>query len=268
VTALFGKTVLVTGAGGGFGREMTRQFLRAGSHLILSDLRTEGLPCTASEVSGARGRIVGHITADLIDPAAAEIVFAQAMSLAPAIDILVMNAGVAVSGLFTDVPRPEWERLIAVNLLAPMRLTHAFLPGMLERRRGHLVYVSSVAGLIGVPRLAAYGTTKFGLRGFAEAIAAEVKPCGIAVTALYPFFARTPILQSPHYGSAPPSLNMALLSEPEDVIAALLAGMRRNTLHVYPGVMPRLFDGVRRFAPWALPLLLADHSPRRRPHGK
>jgi short-subunit dehydrogenase len=241
---------------------MTRQFLRAGSHLILSDLRTDNLPCAAMEVIGARGRIVGHIAAELSDPDAAEAVFGQATALTPAVDVLVMNAGVAISGLFTDVPRSEWERLMAVNLLAPMRLTHAFLPGMLERRRGHLVYISSVAGLIGVGQLAAYSTSKFGLRGFAEAIAAEVRPRGVAVTALYPYFARTPILESPHYGNSRPSLDASRLSEPEDVIAALLACIRKNTLHVYPGAIPHLIEALRRFAPWALPLLLADRPSR------
>ncbi len=262
MTALSGKVVVVTGAGGGFGQEMTRQFLRAGSHLILSDLHTDSLPCAASDVAGARGRILGHIAADLSEPDAADTVFGQAVALSPAVDILVMNAGVAVSGLFTDVPRHEWERLMAVNLLAPMRLTCAFLPGMLERRRGHLVYISSVAGLIGVGQLAAYSTSKFGLRGFAEAIAAEVKPYGVAVTALYPYFARTPILESPHYGDSRPTLDTSRLSEPEDVIAALLAGIRRKTLHVYPGAIPRVVDGLRRLAPWTLPLLLADRSRR------
>jgi NAD(P)-dependent dehydrogenase (short-subunit alcohol dehydrogenase family) len=256
VTTLAGKVVLVTGAGGGFGQEMTRQFLRAGSHMILSDLRTEGLPCTAAEVPGARGRIVGHIAADLSDPAGGDAVFEGAAALVPSVDILVLNAGIAVSGRIVDVPRDEWERLLAVDLLAPMRLTASFLPAMLERRRGHLVYVSSVAGLIGVPHLSAYSAAKFGLRGFAEAIAAEVKSHGLAVTVLYPYFARTPILDSPHYGGTRPALDAGFVYEPEVVIAALVAGVRQRKLHVYPGAIPRVIDGVRRLAPWALPLVL------------
>lgn len=207
MTTLAGKVVVLTGAGGGFGQEITRQFLRAGSHMILSDLQTEHLPRAASEVAGARGRIIAHIAADLSDPAAADLVCAEAAALAPAVDILVMNAGIAVSGLISDVPRSEWERLMAVDLLAPMRLTASFLPGMLARRRGHLVYISSVAGLIGAPSLSAYSAAKFGLRGFGEAVAADVKPYGLAVTVLYPYFARTPILESPHYGGPQPDLS-------------------------------------------------------------
>jgi NAD(P)-dependent dehydrogenase (short-subunit alcohol dehydrogenase family) len=270
MTTLSGKTVLLTGAGGGLGQEMTRQFLRAGSHLILSDLNTADLPRTAAGVTDARGHIIGHVAADLSQAAGADALFAQATALVPAVDILVMNAGIVVSGRITDIPRHEWERLIAVDLLAPMYLTASFLPGMIERRRGHLIYISSTAGLIGAPRGSAYCAAKFGLRGFAEAITAEVKSYGVAVTVLYPFFTRTPMLESPYYGERPPArrpllppaLRKNAIAEPEIVIAALLAGIRRRKVHVYPGVIPRVIDTTRRLAPWALPLLLTDRSPR------
>jgi short-subunit dehydrogenase len=255
VTTLSGKTVLLTGAGGGLGQEMTRQFLRAGSHLILSDLSTADLPCTASGVTGARGRILGHVAADLSAATGADALFAQATALVPAVDILVMNAGVAVGGRITAVPRREWERLVAVDLLAPMYLTASFLPGMMERRRGHLVYISSVLGLVGAPGASAYSAAKFGLRGFAEAIAAEVHTYGVAVTVLYPSGIRTPIFEkSPHYGEPlphplPEAIRMKLMYEPDAVVAALLAGVRRNKRRVFPGMVPRVIDIVRRLTP-------------------
>jgi NAD(P)-dependent dehydrogenase (short-subunit alcohol dehydrogenase family) len=262
--SLAGEVVLITGAGGGFGRELTGQFLRAGSQLILTDLHTEPLESLAAQTPPARGTILGHVAADLADPAAPDLLLAGTRSLAPRVDMLVMNAGVAVSGQICDVPRDAWERLMQINLLAPMRLTAAFLPAMLERRHGHLIYISSVAGLVGVPGLASYSTAKFGLRGFGDAVAAEVRPHGVDVTLLFPYFARTPILNSPHYGP-PLAGSPPFLYEPADVIAALMRGVRRRSLHVYPGAIPRTIDVTQRLAPWALPFLLTPHRAAQHP---
>lgn len=259
--SLDGKIVLITGAGGGFGQELARQFVAAGSHVILADVRAgmlrQAVAALADDAQRGRlhGKIIGFVEADLASAAGAATLHRQCMRIVPHLDVLVNNAGLAVIGMISDVPQDMWEQLMQVNLLAPMRLTALFLPAMIARRSGHVVNISSVAGLIGVPHLSAYSAAKFGLRGFSEALAAEVARYGIGVTAVYPFYARTPILQSPQFGGAPSGLPDWLLYEPAFVAAEVIRGVREQRLHVYPGAIPKAFDLLRRYAPWALPAL-------------
>lgn len=254
--SLNNQVILVTGAGGGFGQEMTRQFLAAGSHLILADLTTTNLPSDAAFIPGAKGTIIGHIAADLSMSEGSDALWTQAQTLSSEIDILVNNAGLAVFGVISDVPQAHWERLMQVNLLAAMRLTAKALPHMLARRSGHIVNISSVAGLVGTPGLSVYCAAKFGLRGFGEALHADVGRYDVDVTNLYPFFARTPMLNSPQFRQHPSKpLLECMIYEPAVVIAALLHGIQHRKLHVYPGAIPRWIDGLRRLAPWALPAL-------------
>lgn len=259
---LQGKVVAITGAAGGFGQAMVRQFVRAGSQLVLADVQADVLHDTTARVlkeaglEGQAGRILGYVGSDLSTDAGCDAAYAQMAALAPQIDILVNNAGIGMSGMFTETPRDRWETLMQINLLAPMRLTACALPAMLARRSGHIVNVASVAGIIGTANLVAYSTAKFGVRGFSEALAQEVKPFGIAVTALFPFFSRTPILQSPHYGAQPQTpLPDWMITDPDAVIAALLRGIRRKKREVYPDRFARTLHFLKNHAPRLIPRL-------------
>lgn len=256
------KTVLITGAAGGFGRELTRQLLHEGSLLILSDRTQVDLYRAAAEVAAelggpVRGRILGFIAADLASTEGATALAAQAQAIAPQIDVLINNAGLSYLGAFTDVPQDRWEMIMQVNLLAPMRMTAALLPGMIDHGSGHIVNISSCAGLIGTPNLVAYSTSKFGLRGFGEGLGNELERHGIGVTTIYPYFARTPILDSEHFGNAPtPELPGGRIDEPRMVIAQLIAGVKADRRHVYPGPTAKLIYQLQKPGPWALPALL------------
>jgi short-subunit dehydrogenase len=270
MTALEGKVVLITGAGGGFGREMIRQFLEAGSYLILADREHTALHAAASTIAARmrpqrQGKLLGYIAADLSSAAGCDDLYQQSRAIAPQIDLLINNAGIAVGGPFTAIPQEQWERLMQINLLAPMRLTARFLPEMIARGSGHIVNVSSSAGLVGTPGIAAYSAAKWGLRGFGEAIANECDGHGIVVTTIYPFFARTPILDAPQFGVEKQTLPSWILYEPQFVVAALLDGIRRNKRHVYPGWIPKIIAWVQRFAPWATPLLTRPLRPKAQP---
>lgn len=257
MTALSRTTILITGAAGGFGQSFVKHLLAKGARLVLADLDQQtladrtALTLKAAGLDHLAGNILGHVAADLATPEGAQALYDAARGLAPQVDILINNAGIAMSGWFLDVPRDRWETLMQVNLLATMRLTALFAPDMVQRRSGHIVNLSSVAGFIGVPGLAAYSTAKFGLRGFSDALAGELGPHGVHVTAVFPYFARTPILDSPHFGSMPrQTLPDRALYDADTVIAAVVRGIERDSRHVYPGATPRVLNVLQRVAPW------------------
>ena len=247
------KTVLITGAGGGFGRQLVRQFRAEGAKLILTDVTDRALH---DVVDAAGDDLIASVAADLASEEGCDTVaeLCTARNVIP--DILVNNAGIGVAGRLDKVPREHWESLMQLNLLAPMRLSNLFLTGMIERGSGHIVNVSSLAGWLGSKGLSAYCASKFGLRGFGVSLAADLEGTGVNVTNVYPCFSQTAILDSPQFGyEEPRAVPAYLISEPADVVARMIDGVRRNRLHVFPDKYARLIHYVARFAPWLLPVL-------------
>lgn len=255
------KTALITGAGGGLGRQMVHQFRAAGAKLILTDVSDEAL---RDAIEHAGSDLVASVAADLSTQEGCSAIAEVCASNDVVPDILVNNAGIAVAGRSDHVPQDRWETLMQVNLLAPMRLSNLFIPAMVERGSGHIVSISSVAGWIGAQGLSSYCASKFGLRGFGDSLAYELKGTGVHVTTVFPCFSRTPILDSPQYGfEEPRKVPEYLISEPADVVARVIKGVRRNRLHVFPDRYARLLSYITRLAPWFLPSLdriLSDQS--------
>ena len=177
---LQGASVLLTGASGGLGRAMARALDARGANVLLSARREDVLEEIRAELGG---RPVA-LPADLTDPGGA----AALAERAGAVDVLVANAGLPASGRAESFTAQEIDAAIDVNLRAPIQLTRALLPAMLERRRGHLLYVSSLSGKVASPRGALYSATKFGLRGYAAGLRQDVEPRGVGVTVVYPGF--------------------------------------------------------------------------------
>jgi NAD(P)-dependent dehydrogenase (short-subunit alcohol dehydrogenase family) len=253
VTNPANKIVLITGAGGGFGRHMVRQFRDAGAKLLLTDLTDDALHDAAAD---AGDDLVAMLATDLATDAGCDAVIELCRAANRVPDILVNNAGVGFAGRIDHVPRENWEALMQLNLLAPMRLVNHFVPAMVERGSGHIVNISSLAGWVGSHGMSAYCASKFGLRGFGVALAADLEDTGVHVTNVYPCFARTPILDSPRYGyDEPMEVPPGLISEPEDVVAEMIAGIRRNRLHVFPDKHARRVHLLTRFVPWLVPML-------------
>ena len=253
MTELKDKTVLITGAGGGFGLQMTRQFRAAGCRLVLTDITDKVLRAAVDDAGDARAAAVA---ADLATEEGCGVIAGTcaAKDLLP--DILVNNAGIAVGGRIDHVPRERWETLMQLNLLAPMRLTNLFLPGMIERGSGHIVNISSMAGWVGSQGLSSYCAAKFGLRGFGESPSADLEGTGVQVTNVYPFFSRTPILDSPQYGyDERRVVPEDVISDPADVVANVLKGIADNRLHVFPDKNARRVHYLTRFVPWIIPVL-------------
>ena len=232
---------------------MARQFRAAGSKLVLTDLNDEALNDVARD---AGDELVAAVAADLSTQSGCEALgrACSEHSLIP--DILVNNAGIAFAGRADHVPKDQWETLMQLNLLAPMRLCEVFLPGMIERGSGHIVNISSLAGWVGARGMSSYCASKFGLRGFGESLSADLRGTGVEVTNVYPSFSQTPILDSPQDGykrkrAVPPHL----LSDPADVVERMIAAVRRRKLHVFPDKYARLTYYLLRFTPWVLPML-------------
>ncbi len=246
-------TVLITGASGGFGRHMVRQFRAAGAKLVLTDLTDHALRDVTDD---AGDDLVASVAADLSQEEGIRAVGELCMSRDILPDILINNAGIAVAGRLDKVPRERWETLMQLNLLAPMRLCDLFLPAMIDRGSGHIVNVSSIAGWVGSHGLSSYCASKFGLRGFGESLAADLDGTGVHVTNVYPCFSQTPILDSPQYGyEQRRGVPAYLISEPSHVVARIVDGVRRNRLHVFPDGHSRLIHYITRFTPWLAPLL-------------
>jgi uncharacterized protein len=179
---LSGQTALLTGATGGIGNAIARALHRQGAHVKLSGRRAEVLESLAKEL-GDRAEV---LPADLSSPDEVSSLADRAGD----VNVLVANAALPGSGRLDDYSADEMDRALAVNLRAPMQITHALLPRMLERGTGHFVYISSISGKVPAAGASIYSATKFGLRGFAFSLHEELRDKGIGVTTVFPGFIR------------------------------------------------------------------------------
>lgn len=254
MTQLNKAVVLITGAAGGFGTEFTKQLLQANSRLILSDLDRDTLKTKVASISSqiTTGEIIDCIAADLSDRDGREDLYNRVKALNIPVDILINNAGIAILGRMDEVPTEKWEQLMQVNLITPMALSALFVGDMIARRQGHIVNISSLAGWVAPAGLAHYSASKFGLRGFSEGLLNEVKAYNVKVTAVYPYFSRTPILNSPGYGTLAKSnkgFPVELATDPVQVIQKTLKGIIRDRASVFPDATARQVYYLKRYFP-------------------
>lgn len=177
--SLHGATVLLTGASGGIGAAIADRLAGAGARLLVTGRDREALARVAQATGGTA------LVADLSTPEGAGELAAAALGTADTVDVVVCNAGVGWAGQLTAMDALDIERLVAVNLCAPMHLVRALLPGMLARGYGQIVLVTSVAAA-GVAGEAVYSATKGGLAVFADALALELTGRGVGVSVVVP----------------------------------------------------------------------------------
>jgi short-subunit dehydrogenase len=218
-----GSFAVVTGASSGIGRAVALRLAAEGCRLWLVGRD----PARLAEVArDTRGEVV---VADLADPDAAARLGQRLSTLDSGPDLLVNNAGIGARVAASALGDSDLERLVTVNLLAPIRLTQAVLPGMLARGRGHLAYVTSIAGLLGVAEESAYAAVKGALHRYAASVRVEVAGAGVGVTAVAPgvvgteFFARR---GSPYTRRFPRPISA------EKVAAALVRAVERDRAEV------------------------------------
>ncbi|MGH9605496.1 MAG: oxidoreductase [Terracidiphilus sp.] len=180
----------ITGASTGFGRLLAEEVLRRGERAIATarDLTK------VADLAAKYPRRARTFALDVTRPAEIEAVAAQAIAAFGHVDVVVNNAGYGVSGAIEEVSEAEFEPMFQTNIYGLIRTTRAFLPHLRERRSGHILNFSSIGGLTGIAGWGFYHTTKFAVEGFSEALAAEMKPLGVHVTAIEPGPFRTDFL--------------------------------------------------------------------------
>ena len=184
---LTGKAALVTGASGGIGGAIARALHAQGASVGLSGTRKEALESLASEL----GERTAVLPCDLSDDSAVDALPGQAEEALGSLDILVNNAGLTRDNLAMRMKDEEWDQVIRVNLGAAFRLTRASLRGMMKRRWGRVIGITSIVGVTGNPGQSNYAASKAGMIGMSKALAAEVASRGITVNCIAPGFIQT-----------------------------------------------------------------------------
>ena len=187
---LSGKTALVTGATGGLGSAIAKALHAQGAHVVLSGTRESVLEALAGEL----GDRTSAVPANLSDPAAVDgLVDAAEAAAGKPLDILIANAGITKDGLLMRMKDEDWEAVIKVNLESYFRLSRAATKGMMRRRYGRIIGITSVVGVMGNPGQANYAASKAGMIGFSKALAQEVATRGITVNCVAPGFIESPM---------------------------------------------------------------------------
>jgi 3-oxoacyl-[acyl-carrier protein] reductase len=239
---LSGQAALVTGASGGIGGAIARALHAQGAAVALSGTRADTLAALAAEL----GERAHALPADLADPAAPDALVKQAEAALGRLDILVNNAGVTRDTLVLRMRDEDWQAVLDVNLGAAFRLTRAALRGMVRRRHGRIVSITSVVGVTGNPGQANYAASKAAIVGMTKSIAAEVATRGITVNCVAPGFiatAMTDRLGDEQRARIAATIPMGRLGGAEEVAAAVAylasaeaAYVTGQTLHVNGGM--------------------------------
>jgi short-subunit dehydrogenase len=246
-----GQTAWITGASSGIGAALARALAAQGARVVLSGRNLEALDAVAAQCGEAL--VLPFETTDLaaIGPAVE-----QAWGWSGGIDLLVNNAGISQRGLAVDTALAVYERIIGVDLLAPIALTQANLPRMVARGSGRIAMISSIAGKVGVPMRTAYCAAKFGIAGYADALRSEVAHLGLKVHTIYPGSVRTNVSRNALSadGTARGASDAAIDNgiDPDVAVAQMLEAMTRDEREIIIATGGELALGEARRTPDAL----------------
>lgn len=251
--------VVITGASSGIGEALAREYFSRRASVTLVARRRELMEKLIKETDTK----THLVQADLSDPAqVTSWVDAAETALGP-IDVLINNAGVQIVRAFTDTPFEDAERLLQIDLLAPLRLSHHVTKGMVARKSGTLVDISSMAAIAPTPGMAFYNAAKGGLAAASEALRAELKPFGIHVVTVYPGPVKTP-METAGRAAYEESLAARLLAPPGEasVLARLVADAveQKDERVIYPHM-----NALGRHFPALTRMLLDTFTPKVKP---
>ncbi len=240
------QTALITGASSGLGAEFAQQLATRGHDLILVARRRDRLAALAAELSDRHSITAEPLVADLADSAGIAQVAAYIASL-PRLDLLVNNAGFGIAGAFSEADVAGQADMLHVHMLAPMRLAHAALPGMIARRSGGIINVASLAAFMALPGNINYCATKSYLVNFSQGLAGEVQRHGVRVQALCPGFTVTEFHNdASRVGSSHRDFPAFLWGEADAVVTASLRGLARGQVICVPGLLNKAIAALAR----------------------
>jgi short-subunit dehydrogenase len=220
-----GSRVLLTGATGGIGHAIARSLGARGASLILTGRRSDVLEPLAEQLGAVA------LAVDLSRPEELDRLVAEAGE----VDVLLANAALPASGRLDGFTAEQIDRALDVNLRAPIMLAHALAPAMVARRSGHLLFMSSLSGKVATPGTSIYSASKYGLRGFASGLRAELRGSGVGVSTVFPGFIRDAGMFADAGVDLPPGVGTR---SPQDVADAVIVAIERNRGEVDVAPLP------------------------------
>jgi NAD(P)-dependent dehydrogenase (short-subunit alcohol dehydrogenase family) len=236
-----GKRVLITGAASGIGRATAIASARKGAQLFLADVNELALESVAAAVRADGGTVDYAKALDVSDHAAVAAMADEIHATHGSVDVVMNIAGIAIWGTVDTLSHDQWRRVVDVNLMGPIHVVECFLPAMIAARRGgHLVNVSSAAGLFGLPWHAPYSATKFGLRGLSEVLRFDLRRHDIGVSLVCPGAVETGLVET---------LEIAGVNRDSPTIERFAGRFRRHAVTPETAAA-RILDGIERNRYW------------------
>ena len=280
-----GKVAAITGAGSGIGRGLALELAAEGCHLALSDVDDAGLAETVAMIAratGDRGSVragvkVSSARVDVVDREAVDAWAAATVDEFGQVNLIFNNAGVALSANVSVMTYESFRWLMDINFWGVVHGTLAFLPHLRASGDGHVVNISSVFGLLGIPTQSAYNSAKFAVRGFTDALRTEldIEQCGVSATTIHPGGIRTNIARNARFEfaeheeavdaeQAAVDFERLTRTTPEKAARLILGAVRKNKRRALIGPDAHLFDAAARVSPrasqWALGKVIARSS--------
>jgi len=255
-----GKRCFLTGAASGIGRATALKLAADGAELFLTDRNAEGLELTVADARALGGKVSAHRALDISDYNAVAAFAADIHASHPSMDVVMNIAGVSAWGTVSQLEHRHWESMVSINLMGPIHVIETFVPPMVAAGRGgHLVNVSSAAGLVALPWHAAYSASKYGLRGVSEVLRFDLARHRIGVSLVAPGAVKTPLVQTVEIAGVDqehPQVRKWVdrfgghAVSPEHVADKILNGVAKNRYLIYTSNDIRALYAFKRLAWW------------------
>lgn len=255
-----GKRCFITGAASGIGRATALRLAAQGAQLFLTDRDADGLQLTVADARALGAQVPEHRVLDIADYDQVAAFAADIHAAHPSMDVVMNIAGVAAWGTVDRLAHEQWNKMITINLMGPIHVIETFVPPMVAARNGgHLVNVSSAAGLVALPWHAAYSASKFGLRGLSEVLRFDLARHRIGVSVVVPGAVKTPLVDTVEIAGvdrADPKVSRWVdrfsghAVSPEKAADKILAGVQKNRYLIYTSPDIRALYAFKRLAWW------------------